>query len=98
MSALIGTGPWKNGRPENIANVLFSIAKFQNLVPRSREREKVRIVLDLHDNFTADDILLSPIDAVMIHDSLQVLPVFERELIIFRAFHGGACVSTLNLR
>jgi len=93
MSAIVGVGPWIDGRPENVASVLFRLAKFQNLVPRSRDRERLRMVLNLHDDFSADDILLSPIDAVMIHDSLQVLPTFERQLLIFRAFHGGTCVS-----
>jgi hypothetical protein len=59
----------------------------------AKDREKVRIILDLHDDFDENSILLSPLDASIILDALIFLPTWERTVFIVKAFLAGSCVS-----
>ena len=95
MTAIVGNGSGTEGRPEYISALLFKLCRFSNLCPLSADRERVRLVLDLHDSFTEDSILLSPLDACVIVGSLQVLPIWERSVLILKGFLCGSCVSSV---
>jgi hypothetical protein len=93
FSAFVGLQRCHGGRPEPLASVLFDLARLRNLCPKHADRERIRTLFDLRDSFSSEDVLLSPIDAATLHEMIQRLPVFEREVVIFRAYSFGACVS-----